>query len=134
LVEGLLALVVAPTQARATVSSDRVDLVDEDDAGRVLLALLEEIAHAAGADAHEHLHEVRARDGEEGHPRLTRHGAREQRLARPWRPHHQHALRDPSPEPAELLGILEEGDDLLELLLALVDPRHVREGDLVVAL
>jgi len=35
-----------------------VDLVDEHDAGRVLLALLEEVAHARGAHADEHLHEV----------------------------------------------------------------------------
>jgi hypothetical protein len=36
----------------------RVDLVHEDDAGRVLLGLLEEVADAAGADTDEHLDEV----------------------------------------------------------------------------
>ena len=60
LVERLLALVVPAAEARAAVTADGVDLVDEDDAGRVLLALLEEVAHAAGADADEHLDEVRA--------------------------------------------------------------------------
>src|SRR5689334_24101575 len=49
-----------------------VDLVDEDDAGRVLLALLEQVAHAARADAHEHLDEVGARDREERHARFAR--------------------------------------------------------------
>ena len=47
LVQRLLALVVAAAQAGAAVTADGVDLVDEDDAGRVLLALLEEVAHAA---------------------------------------------------------------------------------------
>ena len=47
LVEGLLALVVAAAEARAAMPADGVDLVDEDDAGRVLLALLEQVAHAA---------------------------------------------------------------------------------------
>jgi hypothetical protein len=58
LVEGLLALVVASAEARATVPADGVDLVDEDDGRRILLGLLEEVAHAAGADADEHLDEV----------------------------------------------------------------------------
>ena len=46
LIERLLALVVAAAQAGAAMTADRIDLVDEDDAGRVLLALLEQIADA----------------------------------------------------------------------------------------
>jgi len=38
----------------------RVDLVDEDDARRVLLGLAEEVAHARRADADEHLDELGA--------------------------------------------------------------------------
>ena len=74
LVQRLLALVVTTAEPGAAVTTDGVDLVDEDDAGRVALALLEQIAHAAGADADEHLHEVRARDGEERHACLARDG------------------------------------------------------------
>src|SRR6266536_2521893 len=134
LVQRLLALVVAAAEASAAVATDGVDLVDEDDAGRVLLALLEEVAHAARADAHEHLDEVGARDREEGHARLARDGAREERLAGAGGSHEQHALRDAAAEARELLRVLQEGDDLLELVLRLVDPRDVCEGDLVVVL
>ena len=93
LVQRLLALVVAAAEAGAAMAADRVDLVDEDDAGRVLLALLEQVADARGADADEHLDEVRAADREERHVGLAGDGAREQRLAgaraspsaaRPW--------------------------------------------------
>src|SRR2546429_6985269 len=49
---------------------------------RVLLALLEQVAHARGADAHEHLDEVRARDGEERDVRLAGDRLGEQRLDR----------------------------------------------------
>src|SRR5581483_1363384 len=45
LVERLLALVVAPAHAGAAVPADGVDLVHEDDAGGVLLGLLEQVAH-----------------------------------------------------------------------------------------
>src|SRR3990172_3585094 len=112
----------------AALAADRVDLVHEDDAGAVALGLVEEVAHAAGADAHEHLHELRAGDAEEGHARLAGHGPREQRLARAGRPDEEHAAWDARPERIELLGVLEELHDLLELRLGLVHAGHVGEG------
>src|SRR5690349_20210991 len=45
LVEGLLALVVAATEAGAALAADGVDLVDEDDARRIALSLIEQIAN-----------------------------------------------------------------------------------------
>src|SRR5438128_2488232 len=54
LIERLLALVVPAAESGSTVSADSVDLVDEHDAGRVLLPLLEQIADARRADADEH--------------------------------------------------------------------------------
>ena len=72
LVERLLALVVATAETGAAVAPDGVDLVHEDDARAVLLGLLEQIPHARGANADEHLHEVRAGDREERHARLAR--------------------------------------------------------------
>jgi hypothetical protein len=65
---GLLALVVAAAHAGAAVPADGVDLVDEDDRRGVGLGLLEQVAHPAGADADEHLDEVRAGDRVERTP------------------------------------------------------------------
>ena len=126
-VQRLLALVVSAAEARAAVAADGVDLVDEDDAGGVLLALFEEIAHAARADAHEHLHEVRARDGEERHVRFTGHRAGEQRLSRARGAHEKDALRDLSAQLLELGGLLQEVDDLRQLVLGFLAARHVLE-------
>ena len=61
-VEGLLALVVSAAEAVAAMTADGVDFIDENEAGGGFLALLEHVAHAAGADADEHLDEVRAGD------------------------------------------------------------------------
>ena len=130
LVERLLALVVAAAEAGAAMAADGVDLVHEDDAGRVLLGLLEEVAHAGGADADEHLDEVRAGDREERHARLTRDRAGQQRLAGAGRPVEQHALGDPRAERLELLRVLEELLDLVQLLDRLVHARDVAERDL----
>ncbi|OPZ58328.1 MAG: hypothetical protein BWY87_01504 [Deltaproteobacteria bacterium ADurb.Bin510] len=130
LVEGLLAFVVTATQAGAAMAADRVDLVDEDDAGRVLLALGEEIAHARGTHAHEHFDEVRARHAEEGHAGFAGHGLGQKRLARAGRTQQQHALGNLAAERGEALGFLEEFDDFLELFLGLVHAGHVGEGHL----
>ena len=130
LVERLLALVVTAAQAGAAMAADGVDLVHEDDAGRVLLGLLEQVTHARGADADEHLDEVRARDREERHAGLAGDGAGQQRLAGARRPVEQHALGDPRAERLELLRVLEELLDLVQLLDGLVDAGDVAEGDL----
>ena len=129
LVEGLLALVVAAAEAGAAMTTDGVDLVDEDDAGRVLLALLEEVAHAGGADADEHLDEVRAADREERNVGFASDGARQERFAGSRRAHQQDALGDPAAELLKLLRLLQEVDDLLELFLRFIDAGHVTERD-----
>ena len=72
LVQRLLALVVAAAEAGAALAADRVDLVHEDDRGRLLLRGLEEVADACGTDADEHLHEVGTGDRDERHARLHR--------------------------------------------------------------
>src|SRR5205823_1034617 len=59
LVQRLLAFVVSTAEASATMASDRVDFIDEDDARRILLALLKQVANAACAYAHEHLNKIR---------------------------------------------------------------------------
>ncbi len=44
LVQRLLALVIAAAEAGAAMAADGVDFVDEDDAGRILLGLVEHVA------------------------------------------------------------------------------------------
>ena len=46
LVERLFALVMAAAETRAALSADRVDLVDEDDAGGMAARRLKQVAHA----------------------------------------------------------------------------------------
>ncbi len=55
-------------RARPSASSSSMKMM----AGALVARLLEQIAHARGADADEHLHEFRAGDREERHLRLAR--------------------------------------------------------------
>jgi hypothetical protein len=113
LIQRLLALVMPATEARATMTADSVDLVDEHDARRVLLTLLEQVADARRADADEHLDEVRAADREERHIGFTGHRTRQQRFAGARRSHEQDAFRDAPAELLEFLRLAQEIDDLL---------------------
>ena len=117
LVERLLALVVAAAEAGAALAADRVDLVDEDDRLAHPAGLLEQVADTAGADADEHLHEVRTGDREEADAGLAGDGAGEQRLAGAGRADEQDALGHAGADLAEALGHAQEVDDLGDLLL-----------------
>ena len=130
LVERLLALVVAAAETRASLPSDRVDLVDEDDRRSRGLRLGEQVADATGADADEQLHELRGGDAEERHRRFAGDGARHEGLAGSRRADEQDAPRQPCPKAAVLVGLLEELDDLDELLLGLVLAGDVGERHL----
>ena len=121
---------MSAAQARAALTSDRVDLVDEDDARRRLLGLIEEIAHARRTDADEHFDEVRTGDREERHAGLARDRARKQRFAGSRRPEQQHAFGNARAQRLIFLGVLQEVDDLAELLFGLVDAGDVGESHL----
>ena len=133
-VERLLALVVAADVAAAAGLAEGVELVDEDDAGGLLLGLLEHVADAGRADADEHLDEVGAAEAEERHARLAGDGLGEQRLAGARRADQQHALGNAAAEHLVLFGRLEELDDFAQLFDGFVDAGHVFERDLDVFL
>src|SRR5262249_1309989 len=127
LVQRLLALVIATAEAGAAMAADRVDFVDEDDAGRVLLGLLEHVADAARADADEHLDEIGTGNREERHVGFTRARTRDQRLAGAGRADQEHAARNAAAEALEFARVTQELDDLLQVLLGLVDAGDVLE-------
>jgi hypothetical protein len=130
LVQRLFAFVMTAAETGAAVTADCIDFVDEDDARRVLLSLVEHVADARGADADEHFHEVRTGNREERHFRLAGDRACEQRLARTGRADHQDATRDLAAQALELARVFEEFDDLDDLFFRFVDTRDVSERDL----
>mmetsp|Transcript_11758 Transcript_11758/g.28981 ORF Transcript_11758/g.28981 Transcript_11758/m.28981 type:complete len:310 (+) Transcript_11758:716-1645(+) len=111
-------------------AADGVDLVDEDEARGPLLGRGEEVPHPPGPDPDVHLLELAPRGREEGHPGLARDRLRQERLPGARGAHQQDPAGEVPPQPRELLGLLEELDDLLELHLRLLAPLHVVEADL----
>ena len=134
LVQGLLALIVAAAQTGATLAANGVDLVDEDDRRSRFLGMLEQVAHAACANAHEHFDEFRTRNTEERHLGLARDGARKQRFARARRAYEQAAARNFRAKVLVLLRVHEEVFDFLKLLDRLVFASDVVEAHIGVLL
>src|SRR6185503_12068733 len=108
LVQRLFAFVVSTTEACATMTAHRIDLVDEDDARRILLALLKQVAYTRCTDADEHLNEVGTGDREERNVCFTSDRTGQQSLTCSRRSHHQNTLRNASAEFLKLLRFLEE--------------------------
>ncbi len=128
LVERILALVVAgEAGVLAACAADGVDLVDENDAGRLLLGLLERSRTREAPTPTNISTKSEPEIDREGHVGLARHGLRQQRLARARRAHEQRSLRDLGPQFAVFVGLLEEIDDLHDLDLRLLQTGHVLE-------
>ena len=62
----------------ATMTADRIHLIDKQQARRIFLCLFEHIADAARADTNEHFDEFRTRNREERYIRFTGNGTGQQ--------------------------------------------------------
>ena len=122
-------LVLLAGDVHAAPAADGVELVDEDDRGLVFAGDPEQLADPRGAEPGEHLDEGGGGLSEELGAGLVGDGLGEQRLAGAGRPVQEDPLGDLGAELAELLGVAQELDDLLQLGLGLVDPGDVLPGD-----
>src|SRR6266550_1771743 len=122
---------MSAAHAMTAVTAYRVNFVDENDARRGFLSLLKHVADARGADADEHLHEIRAADGKERHISFTRDGARQQGLASAGRADHQYALGNTATEFLKFFRITQKLDQFLHFVLGFLHARHVAKRDLV---
>src|SRR5581483_1022380 len=127
LVEGLLAFVVA-VDAGAALATHRVDFVDEDDAGRGFLGLIEQVAHATGSHAHQHFHELRPAYREEWHASFPGYRAGQQRLAGSRRAYQQHTAWYLAAKFLEFARRLQKLHHFHEIIFGLVHACHIREG------
>src|SRR6476660_1758253 len=122
---------MSATHAVAAVAAYRVNFVDENDARRGFFSLLKHVADARGADADEHLHEIRTADGKERHVSFTGDGASKQGLASAWRADHQYALGNAAAEFLKFFRVAQKLDQFLHFVLGLLHARNVAQRDLV---
>ncbi len=130
LVERLFPLIMAPAQTGATVAAYRIDFIDEDDTGGVLLCLFEHIAHASSTDTDKHFDKIGTGNRKKRHLGFTGNRLRQQGFTGPGRTHHQHATGNPAAQFLEFAGITEKFHQFGHLFLGLFDAGDIIEGNL----
>ena len=129
LVQRLLALVIAAAKASAAVATDGVNFVDEDDAGRRFLRLLEHVADPAGTDTDKHFNKVGAGNVEERHIGLPGNGAGQQGFAGSGGANQECALGDFAAKAVEFGRVLQKVDNLPQFFPGFVDAGDIVKGD-----
>ena len=133
LVEGLFPLVVGGEGSR-TALADGIQFIDEDDAGRLVPGLFEEIPHPGGTHPHEHFHEVRAGHAEKGNPGLTGNGPGQEGFPRARGAHQQGAFGNLAADVGVFGGGFEKIDDFHQFILGLVASGDIHETGNQIAL
>ena len=129
LVEGLVAFIRTATITRTAVTTDRIDLIDEDNRGSNFLCAGYKITHTRSANTDIHLKEFRTCNGEEGSLGFTRNSLCQQGLTCSRRTVEEHTSRNACTDLAELLGGNQELANFFKFLNGLVFTGHVSEGD-----
>ena len=109
----------------------RIDLVNKDNAGAVLLGFLEHVTHTACTDADKHFHKIRSGNGIKRNPRFTRYCLCKQRFSGSGSAFQKDALRNPCPQRGVLRGILQEIHDFFQIRLLLLQTRYILKCDTV---
>src|SRR5574344_350541 len=130
LVQSLFAFIVAAAKACASLPTDSIDFIDEDDARRGLLRFPEEIPDTTGADTNEHFNEIRAGNTIERNASLTRNGFSKQGLACARIADKENAFRKASAVFGIFLRFFEIFDHFDHLGLLFVAACDIRETNL----
>src|SRR5262245_24667732 len=117
------------SDVRTAGAAERIEFVDENDRGRVLTRLLEQIAYPGGTHPDEHFDELGPGNRKERHSSLAGHGTGEQSLAGARRSDQQHTFWWATTKTPIDRGLLQKIDDLDKLFLRLVDPGDIGECD-----
>ena len=128
LVQRLLTLVITAHTA-VTAAANGINLINENNTGRILRCILKQVADTGRADTHEHFHEVRTGQGIEGHMGLACHCLCKQGLTGSRRSHKQGSLGKLCAYLGIFAGIVQEVHNLGQGFLGLVLPGHILEGD-----
>mmetsp|Transcript_11735 Transcript_11735/g.25389 ORF Transcript_11735/g.25389 Transcript_11735/m.25389 type:complete len:356 (+) Transcript_11735:1192-2259(+) len=128
LIQSLLSLVVSTRKPSTALAPNSVDLVDEDNARRVLLCVCKQITHARSTHTYKHLHKFRARDRKERHSGLSSHCTRKQRLSGSWRALENNATRNLGANLRESLRFFQKLNHFRQFQLGLIAPSDLLEG------
>ena len=135
LIQSIFTLVVRrESSVLASGTSHCVDLVNEDDARRLLLCLTEEVTYTGRSHTDKHLHEIRTGNREERHISLTGNSLGKKGFTCTRRAYEKGSLRNLTAECCIFLRILEEIDDFHHFIFRSIKTGHILECNLYAVL
>ena len=127
LVQCLLSFIVTAAKTCASATTNGVDFIDEYDTGRVLLRLFKQVTDTGCTDTDEHFYEVRTRDAEERHTRLTSNCLCQQCFTCTGRAHQQYPFGDACAQICEFLRGFQEVYQFFQFGFFLITASYVIE-------
>ena len=128
LIQRLLPLIVSAAVPAVTALSDGIDLIDENNAGRILLCFLEKVSHTGSAHTYKHFHKIRTGKGKEGHMGLPGHRLGQKCLSGTGRSHQQGAFWQLRTDLRIFGRVMKEIHHFLQGLLGFILSGHILEG------
>ena len=127
LVNGLLTLVISSSKSCATLTSNCINLVNENNTGGVLLSLGENITYTRSSNSDKHLYELGSRDGDEGNSSFSSNSLCEKGLTGTGRSIKDNSTRNTASVSIVKLRLLEEINNLNKLKLCSIASCNIVE-------
>ena len=132
LVQSLFAFVIASAETGAALTADRINFVDEDDAGRILLSVLEHVANTSGTDTDEHFNEVGTGNRKEGNLGFAGDGFGQKSLTGTRRADEQHTARNTTAQSLIAARILEVVHNFGHFFFGFIAACNIGKSDIVI--
>ena len=114
----------------ASLTTYRIDLIDEYDTRSILLSLIEQVSYTGCSDADKHFNEVGTTDGKERHTGFSGSRLGNIRFTGSRRTYQQDSLRDPCPQTVIFSRMTEKINDFFQFLFFFLQTCDVLKGDL----
>ena len=131
LVQCLFAFVIATAQTRSTLAADRIKLVDKNDARRMLLGILEHVAHSCRTHTDKHFNEIGARNREERHFGFAGNRLGQQGFTGTGVADEQYAFGNAAAQLLEFGRIAQKINQFGDFLLGFVATGNIGKGDAI---
>mmetsp|Transcript_2572 Transcript_2572/g.4000 ORF Transcript_2572/g.4000 Transcript_2572/m.4000 type:complete len:321 (-) Transcript_2572:551-1513(-) len=128
LIQCLLTFIVTSSESCSALTSNGIDLINEDDARRVLLGLVEHITHTRSSNTNKHLYKFGTRNGDEWHTCLSSNSLGEEGLTSTRGSIEDDTTRNAASVLGVSLGLLQKVNNLGELELGSITSSNFVES------
>ena len=128
LIQRLFPFVVSTTVPAVTAFTNRIDLIDKNDARGIFLRLIKEFADTGCTYTDKHFHKIRTGNGKERHMCLTGYRLRQKRLTGSRRPDKKCSFGKLGSNGRILSGIFQKIHHFLKRFLRFILSCHIFEG------